>query len=167
MNQCGIWWQKQENSPLDRPAAFYHCHQTLKGHFIAVRAIEPKLYAAICNTLTLIYPMFAAQMTRGNWPELRKGLPQQLKAWMLTACKWRPTQHIQACHGTSRKPLLERPATRTIVKQWCKTLLCHYFIDTPIHINISELKGWSKKTPFLIGCDHINGLKYNNIARMR
>jgi alpha-methylacyl-CoA racemase len=69
---AGVWRSERESNLLDGSAPFYRCYQTRDGRYIAAGAIEPKFYAAMCEALNLVGPVFADQMNRENWPEMSK-----------------------------------------------------------------------------------------------
>ncbi|WP_428686394.1 CaiB/BaiF CoA transferase family protein [Roseibium sp.] len=67
---AGLWSAERQNNLLDGAAPFYRCYRTATGRDIAVGALEPKFYTAMCEALGLNDPVFEDQMNRGNWPEM-------------------------------------------------------------------------------------------------
>lgn len=76
---AGAWVPQRSSNLLDGAAPFYRCYQTGSGRFIAVGAIEPKFYTAMCNALNLNDPIFTDQMNRENWPEMHEKIASAVK----------------------------------------------------------------------------------------
>ncbi|MES0813019.1 CaiB/BaiF CoA-transferase family protein [Roseibium sp. SCPC15] len=67
---AGLWSPARQSNLLDGAAPFYRCYRTAGGRHIAVGAIEPKFYLAMCKALDLNDPLFQNQMDKKNWPQM-------------------------------------------------------------------------------------------------
>lgn len=73
---AGQWSAERCQNILDGAAPFYRCYKTKDDKFIAVGAIEPKFYAAMCVALGLSDPIFQDQMNQENWPEMSRRIEE-------------------------------------------------------------------------------------------
>ncbi|MEM9631555.1 MAG: CaiB/BaiF CoA-transferase family protein [Pseudomonadota bacterium] len=69
---AGLWSPERQSNLLDGAAPFYRCYRTAEGRHIAVGAIEPKFYLAMCKALDLNDPLFQNQMDKKNWPQMSR-----------------------------------------------------------------------------------------------
>ncbi|MES0884251.1 CaiB/BaiF CoA transferase family protein [Roseibium sp. SCP14] len=69
---AGLWSVERQSNLLDGAAPFYRCYRTAEGRHIAVGAIEPKFYLALCKALDLNDPLFQNQMDKKNWPQMSR-----------------------------------------------------------------------------------------------
>jgi alpha-methylacyl-CoA racemase len=69
----GAWSSERGSNLLDGGAPFYDTYRCADGGFVAVGAIEPAFYAALCDELGLDVAEWP-QHDRGRWPALRAAL---------------------------------------------------------------------------------------------
>jgi alpha-methylacyl-CoA racemase len=67
----GAWSTERGSNLLDGGAPFYDTYACADGRFVAVGALEPPFYAALCERLDLD-PHDPPQHDRSRWPELRR-----------------------------------------------------------------------------------------------
>jgi alpha-methylacyl-CoA racemase len=69
---CGDWSEVRGTNLLDGGAPFYDVYATLDGSHVAVGALEPQFFDALCRGLDL-YPKWDAstQMDPARWPRMR------------------------------------------------------------------------------------------------
>jgi Predicted acyl-CoA transferases/carnitine dehydratase len=70
----------------DSGSHFYEVYETSDGKFLAVGAIEPQFYAALCEGAELDPDVFGAQMDAQEWPTLKKRLAEVFKS--RTRAEW-------------------------------------------------------------------------------
>ncbi|MHB1988957.1 MAG: CaiB/BaiF CoA transferase family protein [Acidimicrobiales bacterium] len=68
----GVWREERGTNLLDTGAPYYETYECLDGGFVAVGALEPKFYAALCRVMELSPADLPPQMDRESWPELKK-----------------------------------------------------------------------------------------------
>src|SRR5579862_872909 len=74
MKARGLWVEARGANMLDTGAHFYEVYETADGGYMAVGAIEPQFYAALCRHAELDPDEFAGQMDRARWPALKERL---------------------------------------------------------------------------------------------
>ena len=71
----GVWNQNRGSNLLDGGAHFYGTYETKDGRFVSIGSIEPQFYALLLEKTGLDQdPDLAKQMSRDDWPKLRKKL---------------------------------------------------------------------------------------------
>jgi len=69
------WWQDQRGTNVvDTGSYFYEVYETADGGHMAVGAIEPQFYKALCEGAGLNDEKWQKQMNAGNWDALKKDL---------------------------------------------------------------------------------------------
>lgn len=68
----GVWRDEQGTNLLDTGAPYYEVYECADGRHIAVGALEPQFYAALCRVMGLSPEELPAQMSRAEWPETKK-----------------------------------------------------------------------------------------------
>lgn len=71
MLETGNWQPERGANMLDGGAPFYDTYQCADGRHMAVGAIEPPFYAALCRGLDLSDILSRDQMDVRNWPETK------------------------------------------------------------------------------------------------
>jgi alpha-methylacyl-CoA racemase len=66
------WSEARGENVLDSGAPWYDTYETRDGRFVAIGAIEPKVYAELLERLGLARETLPAQHDRAGWPELRR-----------------------------------------------------------------------------------------------
>ena len=72
----GMWTADRRANMLDGGAHFYDTYQCSDGKWISIGSIEPQFYALLLEKTGITDPVFAAQMNRGEWDNLRAKLAQ-------------------------------------------------------------------------------------------
>lgn len=72
MRAAGLWTDDRGTNLLDSGAPFYDCYETADGRFVAVGALEPQFYAALCVGLGIDAGSLPAQYDPAGWPVLRE-----------------------------------------------------------------------------------------------
>jgi alpha-methylacyl-CoA racemase len=65
---AGLWQEKREANLLDGGAPFYATYRCADGRHLAVGAIEPQFYAALCRLTGFHDPESSDQHDRARWP---------------------------------------------------------------------------------------------------
>ncbi|XP_051899884.1 alpha-methylacyl-CoA racemase isoform X1 [Pristis pectinata] len=68
----GMWNQQRGENVLDTGAPFYETYKTSDGKYMAVGALEPQFYEQLVKGLGLDSAKLAPQMSRSDWPELKR-----------------------------------------------------------------------------------------------
>jgi alpha-methylacyl-CoA racemase len=74
MRAAGLWTDDRGTNLLDSGAPFYDCYETADGRFVAVGALEPQFYVALCAGLGLDPATLPSQYDPSGWPALRERL---------------------------------------------------------------------------------------------
>lgn len=74
LKALGSWNNTRGSNVLDGGAHFYTTYACADGKHVAVGAIEPRFYAALCARCGLSDPVFEQQWSPAQWPELRARL---------------------------------------------------------------------------------------------
>jgi alpha-methylacyl-CoA racemase len=74
MTASGMWRQGRRANMLDGGAQFYDVYQCKDDKWIALGSIEPQFYALLLEKTGINDPQFKAQMSRDDWPELKRKL---------------------------------------------------------------------------------------------
>lgn len=74
LRAAGMWNNARGTNLLDGGAHFYNVYACADGEYISIGSIEPQFYALLREKLDLRDPEFDAQMTAGQWPELKERL---------------------------------------------------------------------------------------------
>lgn len=72
MRAAGLWTDDRGTNLLDSGAPFYDCYETADGRFVAVGALEPQFYAALCAGLGIDAGSLPSQYDPAGWPVLRE-----------------------------------------------------------------------------------------------
>ncbi|WP_304166959.1 CaiB/BaiF CoA-transferase family protein [Phenylobacterium aquaticum] len=72
----GGWSNERRSNLLDGGAHFYDTYQCADGKWISIGSIEPQFYALLLEKTGITDPAFAAQMSRGEWDNLRAKLAE-------------------------------------------------------------------------------------------
>ncbi len=72
MRAAGLWTDDRGTNLLDSGAPFYDCYETADGRFVAVGALEPQFYVALCAGLGLDPGTLPSQYDPSGWPVLRE-----------------------------------------------------------------------------------------------
>jgi alpha-methylacyl-CoA racemase len=70
--RAGAWQDRRGANLLDGGAHFYTTYECADGRYIAVGAIEPQFYVALCSLAGLDDPEFSDQSDRTKWPRLQE-----------------------------------------------------------------------------------------------
>lgn len=84
LRAAGMWTDERGVNLLDSGAAFYDSYETADGKFVAIGALEPQFYAALCAKLGLAEPQMSPDLadeltalfktrTRDEWCALLEG----------------------------------------------------------------------------------------------
>lgn len=74
MKSTGALCERRESFLLDGGAPFYRCYETSDGKYIAVGAIEPQFFAALCGGLGVSRDDVPGQLDRDTYPQMRDAL---------------------------------------------------------------------------------------------
>lgn len=74
MRAAGLWSDERGTNLLDTGAPFYDCYETADGGFMAVGALEPQFFMALCAGLGLDPAGLPLQYDPSGWPVLRERL---------------------------------------------------------------------------------------------
>lgn len=72
LRALGMWEESRGTNMLDTGAPFYDTYECSDGRHVAVGAIEPRFYAALCRLTGLGAEALPAQMDRSAWPQLKE-----------------------------------------------------------------------------------------------
>ena len=72
MRAAGLWSDERGTNLLDTGAPFYDCYETADGQFMAVGALEPQFFMALCAGLGLDPGGLPMQYDPSGWPVLRE-----------------------------------------------------------------------------------------------
>jgi alpha-methylacyl-CoA racemase len=72
MRAAGLWSDERGTNLLDTGAPFYDCYETADGRFMAVGALEPQFFMALCSGLGLDPGGLPMQYDPSGWPVLRE-----------------------------------------------------------------------------------------------
>jgi alpha-methylacyl-CoA racemase len=72
MRAAGLWSDERGTNLLDTGAPFYDCYETADGRFMAVGALEPQFFMALCGGLGLDPAGLPMQYDPSSWPVLRE-----------------------------------------------------------------------------------------------
>lgn len=86
MQARGDWIAERGVNMLDTGAHFYEVYETRDGGYMALGAIEPQFYAALCKGANLDPAIFGNQMDRQSWPKLKEVLRRIFKT--KTRAEW-------------------------------------------------------------------------------
>jgi alpha-methylacyl-CoA racemase len=75
----GIWSDERGANLLDGGAHFYDTYETADGKWVSIGSIEPQFYAELVERAGLTDPGFRSQMSRDQWPELKRKLAAVIK----------------------------------------------------------------------------------------
>ncbi|MEP1214162.1 MAG: CaiB/BaiF CoA-transferase family protein [Marinobacter sp.] len=70
----GLHTLERGTNKLDGGAHFYDTYETRDGKYISIGAIEPQFYAQLVDVAGLSPELFADQLNRERWPELKRVL---------------------------------------------------------------------------------------------
>lgn len=79
MRAMGIWTDERQANLLDGGAPFYDCYETSDGKYVSIGSIEPQFYALLLEKAELDDPAFQKQMSREQWPHLKKKIAAVIK----------------------------------------------------------------------------------------
>ncbi|WP_202842520.1 CaiB/BaiF CoA transferase family protein [Luteimonas saliphila] len=79
LRKTGRWKDQRQVNALDGGAHFYNGYRCADGLFIALGPIEPQFYALLLDKAGIDDPLFAQQMQREHWPELRDRLARVIE----------------------------------------------------------------------------------------
>jgi alpha-methylacyl-CoA racemase len=68
----GVWRDELGTNLLDTGAPYYEVYECADGKHVAVGALEPQFYAALCRVMGLTAEELPGQMAREHWPELKE-----------------------------------------------------------------------------------------------
>ncbi len=74
MRQRGFWTEERESNLLDGGAHFYDTYETKDGRYVSIGSIEPQFYAELLRLSGLAGQELPAQMSRGDWNDLKQRL---------------------------------------------------------------------------------------------
>ena len=80
MFNAGAWNPRRESNLLDGGAPFYRAYETADAKWMAVGALEPKFFAALCEGLGLPADTVDRQYDRESWPRLQEALSAAFRA---------------------------------------------------------------------------------------
>lgn len=75
----GKWQNQREANLLDGGAPFYTCYPCKDGKYISIGAIEPQFYQLLLEKCELTDPIFARQMDKSAWPEIKQKFAERFK----------------------------------------------------------------------------------------
>ncbi|MFV9473744.1 CaiB/BaiF CoA transferase family protein [Advenella sp. RU8] len=76
----GKWQNQREANLLDGGAPFYTCYTCKDGKYISIGAIEPQFYQLLLEKCELTDPIFARQMDKSAWPEIKQKFTELFKS---------------------------------------------------------------------------------------
>jgi len=68
----GVWQDERGTNLLDSGAPYYEVYECSDGGHVAVGALEPQFYAALCRVMGLSQADLPPQMDRAEWPRLKE-----------------------------------------------------------------------------------------------
>ena len=80
MAASGHWSEERGRNVLDSGAPWYDTYATRDGRYVAIGAIEPKLYAELLQRLGLTDAGLPPQHDRAGWPRIREALTRAFAA---------------------------------------------------------------------------------------
>jgi alpha-methylacyl-CoA racemase len=86
MSAMGAHTAQRGTNMLDGGAHFYDAYETADGRYVSVGAIEPQFYALLIEKAGLDADVFAPQLDRQRWPDLKQRLAEVFKT--RTQAEW-------------------------------------------------------------------------------
>jgi alpha-methylacyl-CoA racemase len=80
MRQRGFWTEERESNLLDGGAHFYDTYETRDGRYVSIGSIEPQFYAELLRLSGLEGEELPAQMSRGDWDDLKQRFSDVFKS---------------------------------------------------------------------------------------
>jgi alpha-methylacyl-CoA racemase len=68
----GVWTEQRGSNLLDSGAPYYETYECADGGYVAVGALEPQFYAALCRVIDLDPDDLPPQMDRSAWPATKE-----------------------------------------------------------------------------------------------
>ncbi len=68
----GVWHDELGTNLIDTGAPYYEVYECKDGKHVAVGALEPQFYAALCRVIGLSPDELPGQMSREHWPLLKE-----------------------------------------------------------------------------------------------
>jgi alpha-methylacyl-CoA racemase len=98
LRALGVWRDELGSNLLDTGAPYYEVYECADGRHVAVGALEPQFYAALCRVLDLSPEDLPGQMERDTWPEVKRRFAEIFRTrardeWVERA----ETEHGDAC----------------------------------------------------------------------
>ncbi len=79
MLETGTWQFERGSNLLDGGAPFYDTYECSDGRHVAVGAIEPPFYAALCRGLEIEHVLAHDQMDRALWPDTKALIAERIR----------------------------------------------------------------------------------------
>ena len=86
MKAAGAWSSQRGDNLLDGAAHFYDTYACADGKYVAIGAIEPRLFRRLCELCGLEDAFCAAQMDRSRWPLMKLRLADMFRT--RTRAEW-------------------------------------------------------------------------------
>ncbi len=80
MRQLGFWKDERGTNLLDGGAHFYDTFETADGKYVSIGSIEPQFYAELLRLSGLEGEELPAQMSRGDWDDLKQRFKDVFKS---------------------------------------------------------------------------------------
>ncbi|HLI45136.1 MAG TPA: CaiB/BaiF CoA-transferase family protein, partial [Acidimicrobiales bacterium] len=91
----GVWREELGSNLLDTGAPYYEVYECADGRHVAVGALEPQFYAALCRVLEMSPEDLPGQMERERWPEVKRRFAEIFRT--RTRDEW--VERAEAEHG--------------------------------------------------------------------
>jgi alpha-methylacyl-CoA racemase len=79
MRHSGLWTDDREANLLDGGAHFYDTYECADGGWVSIGSIEPQFYALLLEKTGLSDPVFAQQMNKSEWPNMKAKIADVIK----------------------------------------------------------------------------------------